>query len=333
MSSEVSASRRPTGHPGVEESRRKPLGGQRILITGATGQLGRYLVPTVRAAGATVLAHGRFTGDGIDVAADLADRDQTLEAVDAVAPDVIIHAAACTDVDGIELDPARGELGNVAATRHVARAASAAGAYLISVSTDMVFPGDGGAPYAEEDPTRPISAYGRSKLAAEREVLTADPSFAVARTAWLYGGAGKHFPRTVLTVLRDRGTIAVVADELGSPTFAGDLAKALVSLAAMRGRGVFHLVNGGRASRFALARAVARLAGLEEERVHPTSTVEFLARFPLPAPRPPDSSLQNRRAAALGISLPEWDVALGGYVPSLTRELGLAATNSPVGGD
>jgi dTDP-4-dehydrorhamnose reductase len=290
-------------------------------------------VPAVRAAGATVLAHGRFPGDGIDVTADLSDRDQTLAAIDAAAPDLIIHAAACTDVDGIELDPVRGELGNVAATRHVARAASAAGAYLVSVSTDMVFPGDGGAPYAEEAATRPISAYGRSKLAAEREVLTADPSYAVARTAWLYGGAGKHFPRTVLTVLRDRETMEVVADELGSPTFADDLAGALVSLAAVRGRGIFHLVNGGRASRFALARAVARLAGLDKERVQPTSTVEFLARFPLPAPRPRDSSLLNRRAAVLGITLPEWDAALSGYVPSLARELGMATIDSPVGGD
>ena len=107
-----------------------------------------------------------------------------------------------------------------------------AGAYLIAVSTDMVFPGDGGAPYAEDAATAPISAYGRSKLMAEHAVLEADSGFAVARTAWLYGGAGKHFPRTVLTVLRDRGGMEVVDDEFGSPTYAGDLAEALVQLAS-----------------------------------------------------------------------------------------------------
>jgi dTDP-4-dehydrorhamnose reductase len=329
MSFDVSDREEPRGAGRGERT----LDGLRLLVTGASGQLGRYLIPTAQAAGATVIAQARRFDDGIDVAVDLADGERTQAAVCDVAPDLIIHAAACTDVDGIELDPVRGESGNVAATRHVARAAGAAGAYLISVSTDMVFPGDGGAPYAEDAATRPISAYGRSKLAAEREVLTADPSFAVARTAWLYGGAGKHFPRTVLGILRDRGAMEVVDDEFGSPTFAGDLARALVSVAAVRGSGIFHLVNGGRASRFALARAVARLSGIDEERVQPTSSVEFLARFPLPAPRPPDSSLQNRRAAALGITLPEWDAALGGYVPTLARELGLIATDSPVGRD
>ena len=112
-----------------------------------------------------------------------------------------------------------------------------AGSYLIAVSTDMVFPGDGGAPYAEDAPPAPISAYGWSKLMAERAVLELDSAFAVARTAWLYGGAGKHFPRTVLTVLRDRGGIEVVDDEFGSPTYAGDLAEALVQLAIRRGEG------------------------------------------------------------------------------------------------
>ena len=107
----------------------------------------------------------------------------------------------------------------------------------------MVFPGDGGAPYAEDAPTAPISAYGWSKLMAEHAVLEADSGFAVARTAWLYGGAGKHFPRTVLTVLRDRGGMEVVDDEFGSPTYAGDLAEALVQLAIRRGKGIFHLVN------------------------------------------------------------------------------------------
>jgi len=185
----------------------------------------------------------------------------------------------------------------------------------------MVFPGNSGAPYAEAAVTAPISAYGRSKLIAEHAVLEADAGFAVARTAWLYGGAGKHFPRTVLTVLRDRGEMNVVDDEVGSPTYAGDLAEALVQVAARRGEGIFHLVNEGRASRYTLARETAAVAGIDPEQVKPISTEAFLERFPLPARRPADSTLRNLRAAALGITLRDWREAVKEYVPVLAGEL------------
>lgn len=299
----------------------------RVLVTGAAGQLGRYLVPALQAAGANVVAFGSKPAPGIDIALDLAAEDAA-RVIAAESPDIIIHAAACTDVDGIEREPARGEAGNARATRNVAEAARARGAYLLAVSTDMVFSGRGGAPYAEDAAPDPISAYGRSKLEAERAVLAASPAFGIARTAWLYGGAGKHFPRTVLTVLRDRGGIEVVDDECGSPTFAGDLAEALVALAALRASGVFHAVNSGRASRFELARETARLAGLGPDLVRPVSTAAFLERYPLPASRPPDSELQNIRAAALGIELRDWRVALASYVPRLADEVLKRATSS-----
>ncbi|MGH2614073.1 MAG: dTDP-4-dehydrorhamnose reductase [Thermomicrobiales bacterium] len=317
---------------GAEEPSSGGLGGQRVLITGASGQLGQFLLPAVSDLGATAIALGRQPGAGIDVAADLADREETLRALGDVTPDVIIHAAACTDVDGIERDPARGEASNARATRNIVEAAREVGAYLVAVSTDMVFPGDGGAPYEEDAPTSPISEYGRSKLAAERAVLEGDPAFAVARTAWLYGGAGKHFPRTVLAVLRDRGHIDVVDDEFGGPTFAADLALALAQLAAARGSGIFHLVNEGRASRFALARHMATLAGFDPEQVRPVSTAAFLEQYPLPARRPPDSTLHNRRAAALGITLRGWREALEAYAPVLAAEMRARAVAAPVGG-
>jgi dTDP-4-dehydrorhamnose reductase len=303
------------------------LPGARVLVTGAAGQLGRYLVPALQEAGAIVVASGSKPGPGIAVAVDLAAEDAE-RVIAAESPDIIIHAAACTDVDGIEREPVRGEAGNARATRHVAEAARACGAYLLAVSTDMVFSGRDGAPYAEDAAPDPISAYGRSKLEAERAVLAASPAFGVARTAWLYGGAGKHFPRTVLTVLRDRGGIDVVDDEFGSPTFAGDLAEALVALAAARAGGIHHAVNGGRASRYELARETVRLAGLDPELVHPTSTAAFLERYPLPASRPPDSELQNIRASALGIELRDWRVALADYIPRLAAEILTKATPS-----
>lgn len=301
------------------------LSGQRVLITGAAGQLGSFLVPAAKEAGATVIAAGSKPGAGIDDAADLADEQAANRLVIDAKPDLIIHAAACTDVDGIEREPQRGELGNAVATRNVAAAARNAGVYLLAVSTDMVFPGDGGAPYDESAATGPISAYGASKLAAERAVLEGDEAFGIARTAWLYGGAGKHFPRTVLTVLRDRGSIDVVDDEWGSPTFASDLAIALLAVAAARGAGVFHLVNAGRASRYELARETARRAGFDPAVVHPISTAAFLERYPLPARRPRDSTLWNRRAAAIGVTLRDWRDALAEYAPALANSIGFHA--------
>jgi dTDP-4-dehydrorhamnose reductase len=207
----------------------------------------------------------------------------------------------------------------------VARAARDLGIYVVSVSTDFVFSGEGGAPYCEDAPPHPCSIYGQTKCAGEEAIQVIDPTFAVARTAWIYGGAGKQFPRTVLTVLRDRRKMEVVIDEAGSPTFAGDLAPALVSLVVARGAGIFHLVNAGRATRFELARAVARQAGLDPETIQPTTTAAFLERFPLPAKRPADSTLLNTRAAALGITLQAWEAALAAYVPKLAAEVGISA--------
>ncbi|MGH2562861.1 MAG: dTDP-4-dehydrorhamnose reductase [Thermomicrobiales bacterium] len=293
----------------------------RILVTGAGGQLGSALRRVLAGSGMLTVGVGARAADGVDRVVDITDRAAVFAAIKAERPDAIIHAAAYTDVDGCERDPARATAVNADGARHVAEATRAAGAYLIAVGTDFVFPGDGGAPYAENAPTGPLSAYGRSKLDGEQAVLAADPSFAVARTAWLYGGAGKHFPRTVLTVLRDRGGMEVVTDEAGNPTLADDLAASLVALLERRGAGVFHLVNEGRTNRYDLARAVATAAGLSPNLVRPTTTAEFLAKYPIPAKRPANSELKNTRAAALGIRLRPWQEAVAAYVPHLAAEL------------
>ena len=316
----------------VSKSTGHRLADQRVVVTGAGGQLGRLLVPAGRQSGATVIAFGSRPDAGIDVAVDLAEREAAMDALRRAKPDIVIHAAACTDVDGIEREPQRGEQSNARATQNVVDAATDVGAYLVAVSTDMVFPGDGGAPYTEDARTAPISAYGWSKLKAEHAVLEAASGFAVARTAWLYGGAGKHFPRTVLTVLRDRGGMEVVDDEFGSPTYAGDLAEALIQLAIQRGEGTFHLVNDGRASRLTLARETARIAGFDPEQVRPISTTAFLERYPLPARRPADSTLRNLRAAAVGIALRDWREAIKEYVPVLAAELLPGRERTSVGG-
>ncbi len=288
----------------------------RVLVAGAGGQVGRALAEVFADAKELVaLDHHQL---------DITSWPAVADTVASLAPDLVVNAAAWTDVDGCEREPARAEAVNAEGSHHVAVAARAVSAYLVGVGTDFVFPGDGGAPYAEDAPTRPISVYGRTKLAGERAVLDADSGFAVARTAWVYGGAGKHFPRTVLTLLRDRGAMEVVADEAGNPTFAGDLAVALVQLVAARGAGVFHLVNAGRASRFELAQVVASAAGFDPAAVSPTTSAAFLAKFPLPARRPTDSTLANTRASALGIELRPWEEAVRAYVRRLAVELGIA---------
>lgn len=297
------------------------LDGARILVTGAGGQLGGYLRQTLFEAGANVVGVGSTERPGVDQVLDITDGHAVYGALAQLAPAIVIHAAAYTDVDGAEQNPDRARQVNETGAKHVAVAAKVVGAHVIGVGTDFVFPGDGGAPYVEDAPTRPLSVYGETKLGGERAILETSPEFAVARTAWLYGGSGKHFPRTVLSVLRDRAGIDVVDDELGSPTFAGDLAVALVGLAERRASGIFHLVNEGRASRLELARAVARAAGFSPALVRPVSTADFLAKYPLPARRPADSTLQNSRAVALGVTLPHWEDAVSRYGPTLAKEL------------
>ena len=303
-----------------EQGHRGTLQGQRVAITGAGGQLGRYLVDAVARAGGTTIAIGHKPADGIDVALDIGDAAAVQSAITAAQPDVVIHGAAMTDVDGCELDPERADRVNHIGAANVARAARDAHAHLVAVSTDFVFPGTT-PPYREDAEPNPISTYGSSKRDGEAAVLDAHPDFAIARTAWVYGGAGKHFPRSILNLLAARDTVDVVNDELGNPTFAGDLADALVQLAALRMSGITHLTNTGVASRFELARETARLAGLDPERVRPTTAAEFLKAYPLPARRPANSALENTRAAETGVTLRPWQDALAAYIPHLTAEM------------
>ena len=293
----------------------------RVLITGAGGQLGSYLRSSLEKASCEVIGVGRNGGPGVNIIADITDVDQVARAIRQAQPDVIIHCAAYTDVDGCERDPGLADIVNRLGAQHVAGIAAEQGVWTMGISTDFVFSGAGGAPYAEEDVPDPISVYGESKLAGERAVLSADSSFAVARTAWVYGGRGKHFPRTVLHTIRARGQMEVVNDEMGSPTFASDLADALTSLMVQRPSGLFHLVNEGAVSRFQLAQFVTAKANLDPALVLPVSTEEFLQKYPLLARRPANSTLLNIRAVSRGVRLPPWEDAVARYVPMLMREL------------
>jgi dTDP-4-dehydrorhamnose reductase len=223
-------------------------------------------------------------------------------------PDAVVNCAAWTDVDGAEAAEDAATAVNGDGAGHVAAAAAEAGAHVVHLSTDYVFPGDATEPYREDDPTGPRSAYGRSKLAGERAVADAAPdAHGIVRSAWLFGRHGRNFVDTMLALAQDRAELKVVDDQLGCPTYAGHLARALVEIAEARTQGVLHVAGGGACTWFDLARATFERTGLDVA-VHPCTTAEF----PRPAPRPAYSVLgSTRRDAPV---LPPWQEGLAAHL-------------------
>ncbi|MCL5961365.1 MAG: dTDP-4-dehydrorhamnose reductase [Chloroflexi bacterium] len=281
----------------------------RILITGAGGQLGQELPRSLE--GDEVFA---FDHNGLDIT----DLDRTRSIVRELNPEVVIHSAAYTNVDGCETDPERARLVNALGTRNVALACHDCGAAMAYISTDYVFDGTKGSPYLESDETNPISVYGESKLEGERQVRAVLSKHYIVRTSWLYSNSGKNFVKTILSLARRGGLLGVV-DEIGSPTYARDLAGGLATLIRRQDFGVFHLPNEGACSRFEWMRAIVEMAGVDTE-VRPVTADEFLADHPLPARRPHNSTLKNHRAAGvLGIQLRPWRTALAEMIEREAR--------------
>ncbi|AWK75672.1 dTDP-4-dehydrorhamnose reductase [Rhodococcus oxybenzonivorans] len=262
-----------------------------MLVTGARGQLGRHLVRCAEAAGIAVRGVG---SDELDIT----DRG----AVDAQVESgsVVINCAAYTAVDAAESDEATALAVNERGPANLAAACARAGARLVHISTDYVFAGQADTPYEVDSPTGPATAYGRTKLAGERAVHAALPTAHVVRTAWVYSGAGADFVATMLRLERERDTIDVVNDQVGSPTFAGDLAAALLELVLRTDVTVpvLHATNAGKASWYDLARAVFEEAGADPERVRPCSSTQFVR----PAPRPAFSVLSQNAWVGAGLT-------------------------------
>ncbi|WP_045822161.1 dTDP-4-dehydrorhamnose reductase [Williamsia herbipolensis] len=278
----------------------------RLIVIGAGGQVGRLL-----ATGPATVALGRAE---IDIA-DAARVDRALG--DLTPDDVVVNCAAHTAVDAAETDVEAARLGNEIGPANLARATARHGARLIHLSTDYVFPdaaGDQRVPWepGDLDPeAQPASVYGRTKLAGERAVAGIDPRATVVRTAWVYTGAlgGNDFVATMRRLEAERDTVSVVDDQVGSPTYAVDLAAGLLALADrpdLTGA-TLHATNAGSCSWFDLARAVFAGVGADPQRVAPTTT----AAFPRPAPRPSYSVLSGRSWAAAGLPpLRDWRAGL-----------------------
>ncbi|HXW77895.1 MAG TPA: dTDP-4-dehydrorhamnose reductase [Acidimicrobiales bacterium] len=267
----------------------------RVLVTGALGQVGSELCELLGAAP----QHQLLALSHADL--DISDRERTLQVTGEWEPEVIINAAAFTNVDACEtnLDKAFGV--NALGPRNVAEAAQMVGAHLVHVSTDYVFDGTSRSPYLEWDPPNPLSVYGRSKLAGEREVVSLQPGAAVVRSSWICGRYGPNMVKTVLRLARQPGQLRFVDDQRGCPTFASDLAAMLVQLAISRAPGVFHVTNQGPTSWFGFARDVLTAAGEDPARVLPIKTADLDP--PRPAPRPANSVLDNAALRLLGVPL------------------------------
>jgi dTDP-4-dehydrorhamnose reductase len=276
---------RPARRPSLEHQIADPVGaGRGYLITGAGGQLGAALRETFPEADARTRAE-------LDVSQPLA-----------VETDLVLHAAAWTDVDGAESDAAGAELVNVDGTRNVA----ALGVPVVYYSSDYVFDGSKREPYVESDEPRPLSVYGRTKLVGEREVREGW----IVRSSWLFGWTGTNFVRTMLRLGAERDDVSVVADQLGSPTYVGHLAEATRELLELP-QGVWHVAAEGECTWADFARAIFEESGLDC-RVREITTEE-LGR---PAPRPAYSVLRSERDGAP--HLPHWREGLQACLDRLT---------------
>ncbi|GAA4620105.1 dTDP-4-dehydrorhamnose reductase [Saccharopolyspora hordei] len=286
-----------------------------VLVPGGHGQLGAELSRLAAARPGTVL-HAPGSAE-----LDITDREAVVDAVDSFAETardaelrpVVVNAAAYTAVDAAESDQERAALVNAEGPAQLAAACRSTGIPLLHVSTDYVFAGDADRPYEPADETGPRTVYGRTKLDGERAVLESGARAWVVRTAWVYGARGRNFVKTMARLSRERDSLSVVDDQVGSPTWAADLAHGLLELAerVAERRGpdqeVLHCTNSGQASWCEFARAVFTELGLDETRVRPCTTEEF----PVPAPRPAYSVLSDAAWRAAGLTpLRSWRDAL-----------------------
>ncbi|MCC7206277.1 MAG: dTDP-4-dehydrorhamnose reductase [Anaerolineae bacterium] len=279
----------------------------RILITGADGRLGARLWQTLEAQGHEIIP-------SLAMQPDITQLDAVRDFARQARPDLVMHLAAYTDVDGCAKDPDLALRVNGIGTQHVALACQALGVPMCYVSTNEVFDGEAKTAYMEYAPTRPINPYGYSKWVGEQAVRELLPRHYIVRTAWLFAPGGANFCQKVLAKARSGQQLVVVTDEIGSPTYADDLAEALAALVATQRFGTYHLVNEGKASRYEFARHILDSFGLRHVRVQPAVLADFKR-----ASRPPRfSPLRNFQAAHVGIRLRPWQEAVEAFA---AREL------------
>lgn len=281
----------------------------RILVTGAAGRLGGRLLAALAAGGHEVAGVDVVAAEGV-TALDITDFGATRAAVAAAAPQVVVHAAAWTDVDGCAREPDKAVAINGYGAQNAALAAASVGAALLYISSNEVFDGRASQPYREYDRTNPPNPYGYSKWVGERAVAQANPRHYIVRTAWLFAHGGKNFLQAILALAQAGKPLRVVTDEVANPTYNDDLADAVAALLLTGRYGIYHFVNAGACSRYTLARYALDRAGHAAVPIEPISIKEW----PRPSRPPLYAGLANSAGAQVGIALRPWQAAVDAFL-------------------
>ena len=281
----------------------------RILVTGASGQLGYDVERELERRG---IEHLGTSSRELDIT----DREAVEHLMQSYRPDAVIHCAAYTKVDLAEDEPERCWAVNADGTRNLAAACREIGAKLLYISTDYVFPGTGERSYETGDPTGPVNTYGRSKLAGELAVQSLLEKYFIVRISWVFGKNGNNFVKTMLRLAETKAELSVVCDQIGSPTYTADLAPLLCDMVQTERYGVYHATNEGTCAWSEFAEAIFELAGRQVV-VHPIPT----SAYPTRAVRPLNSRMSKECLHSNGFQeLPEWKNALARYLKEITGE-------------
>ena len=277
-----------------------------LLVIGAKGMLGRDLMGVL---------HASFPDDevvGWDIEEiDIQKEEESVLKIEKLRPDIVIHVAAYTDVDGCERNEQKAFAVNAEGTKYVALAASRCRAKIVYLSTDYVFDGKKKEPYVESDLPHPLNAYGRSKLQGERYVQERMSNGLIVRTQWLYGRYGKNFVASILQQAKEKKALSIVDDQIGSPTYTVDLSKAISALIQFDAQGIFHVANSDGCTWYAFGQSILNLSGMNEVKVIPIASEE-LGR---PAVRPSYSVFDCQKLKEkTGLTLRPWSEALKDYL-------------------
>lgn len=275
----------------------------RILVTGAAGRLGSRLV--------SALAARNHEVTGVDVAElDVTDFSAVRQYIADCTPEVVIHAAAWTHVDGCAQEPERAILVNGLGAQHVALGAAQVGAAILYISSNEVFDGRSRRPYYEYDIPNPINAYGYSKWVGEQATIQVNPRHYIVRTAWLFAHGGRNFIQTILNAAKSGQALRVVTDEVANPTYNDDLVTAVAQLIQTGRYGIYHLANQGACSRYTFARYFLDRAGFADTVIERIS----IRQWPRPSTPPAYTSLHNMAGKVVGISLRPWQEAVDAFL-------------------
>ena len=286
---------------------------KRILVIGSKGMLGKDLMKVLPSS----FPEDEVVGWDIEEI-DIQKKEDTLFKIEKLQPSIVIHVAAYTDVDGCELDVEKAFSVNAEGTKHIALAISRCRGKVVYLSTDYVFDGNKGEPYLESDPPSPLNVYGHSKWKGEQYIQEWVESPLIIRTQWLYGRYGRNFVTSILRQAREKEVLSIVNDQIGSPTYTADLAKAISVLIRYDAQGIFHVANSDLCTWCTFGQAILKLSGINRVKVIPISSKEFGR----PAVRPSYSVLNCQKLKKeTGLALRSWSEALKDYLTTYRLEI------------